>query len=247
MRTDDEDLDLGRLEGVRGPWPGVDSEAVLDALLDATAVAVLGQDLGGRITLWNAGAEEMYGWAPAEVVGSSIERIIPADLVTEYRFLLERVGAGERVQELLTRRIRKDGERVDVSLTLLPISAPDGTVVGLVTTERDVTRRRRVDAVVDGQRRLMETLARTGHLADGLQHLLAAVEGMTSRGGRPCIMHLRPERHVLVPLASRLPGPIDEALRQGVPIAPGGHPAGEAASTHFKHSEGRPRRPCITT
>ena len=75
MRTDDEDLDLGRLEGVRGPWPGVDSEAVLDALLDATAVAVLGQDLGGRITLWNAGAEEMYGWAPAEVVGSSIERI----------------------------------------------------------------------------------------------------------------------------------------------------------------------------
>ncbi|MGE0193379.1 MAG: GAF domain-containing protein [Planctomycetota bacterium] len=229
MQKDDEDLERGRLEGVRGPWPGVDAEAVLDALLDATAVAVLGQDLGGRITLWNAGAEEMYGWAPAEVVGSSIERIIPADLVAEYRFLLERVSSGERVQELLTHRTRKDGERVDVSLTLLPISAPDGTVVGLVTTERDVTRRRRVDAVADGQRRLMETLARTGHLADGLQHLLDAVEGMTSRGGRPCIMHLKHERHVLVPLAARLPAPVDEALRQGVPIAPGGHPAGEAA------------------
>ena len=207
----------------------VDPGPVLSALVDSSPDAVIGQTPDGTITLWNLGAELMYGFKEAEVRGRLSSTLAPDPYSQEQAFILRRVAKGEQVQELLTRRVRKDGAVIEVSMTMAPVLDEHGVPMGIVSTERDVTRRRRVDSIIDGQRRMLETLARAGRLRDALRELLDSHAGLTDAGVHPAIMTLREERRVLEPVASRLPEVLDKALARGVPIAPDGHPAGEAA------------------
>lgn len=214
--------------GMSSPEPG-DPQAVLASVMASSADAIIGQRLDGVITLWNAGAEQIYGWTAAEMLGTSARRLIPEDLHLELEFLLSRVREGERIRELLTRRLRRDGSLVDVSLTVSPIRDEQGRVAGICTIERDVTRRRRVEAIVQGQRRMLETLTRTGRIVDGLRELLDSMEGLAAGDISPGVLLVDEDRRVLLPSATRFPARLLNALRAGVPIAPGGYPAGEAA------------------
>jgi PAS domain S-box-containing protein len=206
-----------------------DPQAVLASIMASSADAIVGQRLDGAIVLWNAGAEHTYGWTASEMLGTSIRRVIPQDLEQELEFIFARVSEGERVRELLTRRLRKDGRVLDISLTVSPIRDGEGRVAGILTIERDVTRRRRIEAIVQGQRRMLEALTRTGNLVDGLRELLDSLQGLTAGDVSPCVMLVNEERRILAPSASRLPARLLQPLRAGVHVAPGGHPAGEAA------------------
>lgn len=202
---------------------------LLAAIVESSTDAIIGQTLDGIVTSWNGGAQRLYGWAEGAIVGASAMRLVPDMLHEEFRFLLERVANGERVNELLTRRRTKSGYLVYVSITAAPVMGDDGRVVGIATIERDVTHRRRVDAIADGQRRMLETLTRTGRLSEGLRDLLDAAAGLTAAGTVPSVMELDAEHHILIPVGSRLPDAVTEALADGVAIAPRAHPSGEAA------------------
>ena len=136
--------------------------ARLGAIVEGSYDAILGTDLDGRITSWNAGAQRIYGYAAAEVIGASVRLLIPTDRSDEGPEILARLRGGERVAHFETVRRRKDGSLVDVSLTVSPVHDADGVLVGASRIARDVTERRRADrelaAAHERYRRLAELL-----------------------------------------------------------------------------------------
>jgi len=114
----------------------------LAAIVESSDDTILSKDFDGRVTSWNAGAERMYGYAAAEAVGRHVSFIVPPDRREELSGLMELVARGERVSHLETVRVRKDGRRVDVSLSIAPMKDGGGRVVGASTIARDITERK---------------------------------------------------------------------------------------------------------
>jgi PAS domain S-box-containing protein len=119
---------------------------LLASIVESSEDAILSKTLDGVVTSWNAAAERMYGYAAEEAVGRHISFIFPPE---RWRQDLERInetlGRGERVVNFETVRVRKDGTRVDVSLSISPLKDEWGRAVGASTIARDVTERRRVE------------------------------------------------------------------------------------------------------
>jgi len=119
----------------------------LAAIVASSDDAIISKDLNGTITSWNQGAERLFGYAATEAIGRSIALIIPPDRLTEEAQVLDRIRAGERVDHFDTERVRKDGTRVNVSITVSPIRGADGRVAGASKIARDISDRRRLDRV----------------------------------------------------------------------------------------------------
>ena len=116
--------------------------ARLAAIVESSDDAIIGKDLEGFITSWNAGAQRLFGYAPDEIVGQHITTIIPFELRAEEEDDQAELRAGRSVRHFETVRCRRDGSRVDVSITVSPILAPDGTLVGASKIARDISGRR---------------------------------------------------------------------------------------------------------
>jgi PAS domain S-box-containing protein len=114
----------------------------LAAIVESSDDAIVGKDLHGIITSWNKGAEKTFGYSAAEMVGSSIMRLIPADRQEEEGRILEKIGRGENMQHFETIRQAKDGRLIDVSVTVSPIKDSTGKVVGASKVARDITERK---------------------------------------------------------------------------------------------------------
>ncbi len=154
----------------------------LAAIVESSDDSILGLDVTGVITSWNRGAELLYGYASQEAVGQPVTLVIPLDHRAEEERTLARVMSGERVEHFETSRVRKDGSRVDVSITMSPIKDPSGRIVGASKIARDVTDRRRalaeavaardrlaflaeISALLTSSLDYQETLDRAVHLA----------------------------------------------------------------------------------
>lgn len=111
----------------------------LAQVVRSTRDAVLSKDLEGVITSWNPAAIHLYGYSEAEAIGSHISLLIPSDHQNEEQEILNRIRRGEAVESYETERIRKDGARIDVSLTVSPIEHPDRGIVGASVIARDIT------------------------------------------------------------------------------------------------------------
>ncbi len=118
---------------------------ILAAIVDSSDDAIIAKDLSGIVLTWNRGAERMYGYSAAEMVGRSMTTLVPPDRAQEYAEILERAGRGERMDALDTIRLTKGGHRIDVSLTVWPIRDRDDRTVGLCVTARDITAQRRAE------------------------------------------------------------------------------------------------------
>jgi PAS domain S-box-containing protein len=129
----------------------------LAAIVESSDDAIIGQTLDGHIASWNRGAERLYGYSAAEVVGKPLSVLVPPDHPDEVPSLLDRLARGEHIDHFETQRVRKDGTRVDVSLTISPIRDAEGTVVGASKIARDITARKEED------RRKTEFLALLAH------------------------------------------------------------------------------------
>lgn len=143
-----------------------DTSLRLAAIVESSDDAIIGKDLDGIITSWNASATRIFGYEAEEIVGQSVLRLIPRELHFEEPMILSRLRAGERIDHFESRRLRKDGRLIDVSLTISPIKDPSGKFIGASKIARDITERKRME------RALVETekLAVAGRMAATLAH-----------------------------------------------------------------------------
>ncbi len=117
----------------------------LAAIVESSDDAVIGKDLKGVIRSWNTGAERIFGYSSAEMVGESIMRLIPADRQHEETHILAEIAAGKSVTHFETRRQTKDGRLIDVSVTSSPIKDSTGQIVGASKVARDTSERHRAE------------------------------------------------------------------------------------------------------
>ena len=134
--------------------------------------AIISEDLRGIISSWNEGAERLFGYTAEEAIGKPITIVIPAERAEEEASILARLARGERIDHFETVRRRKDGSRIDVSLTVSPIGDADGRVVGASKIARDITERKRAHA----QQKLL--LAEIMHR---VKNTLATVQAIASQ------------------------------------------------------------------
>lgn len=125
-------------------------------IVESSDEAILSADRNGRITSWNRGAERLFGYAAAEALGRPVSVLMPDELRDEGRRLLERALDGEPVSRHETVRVRKDGERRHVAITLSPIYAEDGRVGGVAAVGHDITDRKHLEQAREAMRNELE-------------------------------------------------------------------------------------------
>jgi two-component system, cell cycle sensor histidine kinase and response regulator CckA len=118
----------------------------LAAIVATSADAIISKTVDGVVTSWNTAAERIFGYTEQEMVGQSIFVLVPEELHDSERDLLQRIRRGERVDFADTERIRKDGTRINIALTVAPIWDSSGGVVGASSIKRDITDRKRAEA-----------------------------------------------------------------------------------------------------
>ncbi|MDD5176207.1 MAG: PAS domain S-box protein [Sterolibacterium sp.] len=117
-------------------------------IVESSEDAIATADLNGIITSWNSGSQKVYGYSAEEVIGKHVSVITPPEKGGEYTLLLENIRSGKSVSNLETVRVRKDGQRIDVSLTLSPISERGGRIVSYSAIARDITESKRLETKI---------------------------------------------------------------------------------------------------
>jgi PAS domain S-box-containing protein len=138
----------------------------LAAIVESSNDAIVSKDLDGTVTSWNQQAEQLFGYSQEEMVGRSILTIVPPELHTDERVILDMIGRGQGIQHLETVRIAKSGERIDVSLSISPVRDENGKIVGAAKIARDIRESKRIERAL----RTTEKLAAAGRLAATVAH-----------------------------------------------------------------------------
>lgn len=189
------------------------------SIVESSDAAISSEDLDGRILTWNRAAEEIYGFTAREAIGQPASLVVPPEIAGEVEELTEAVRNGEAVANHETVRVRKDGSRVEVAVTISPVLDLAGHVVGVSSIARDITDQRRMAAALEealanskeAEARMRRFLADAAHqLRNPLAGLRACADSLlrtTSVAGRERLLaHLIDD----VSRAGRL---VDELLR----------------------------------
>ena len=131
----------------------------LAAIVDSSDDAIIGKTMDTTIVSWNRGAERIYGYTAAEVIGRPISVLVPPGSENEVPAIMERLRRGEKVEHYETKRQRKDGTVIDVSVTVSPIKTRSGEIIGASAVARDITERRQAEAARSHIARLEESQA----------------------------------------------------------------------------------------
>jgi PAS domain S-box-containing protein len=116
----------------------------LEGIIENSADAIVTSDINGIIRSWNKAAEKIYGFSEQEVIGRYLP-FIPDSLMSIEKECIERIKKGETIKHIETKRRKKDGTLFEVSLTLSPIKAADGEVIGISGISRDISERKRIE------------------------------------------------------------------------------------------------------
>jgi PAS domain S-box-containing protein len=149
--------------------------ARLAAIVASSEDAIVGKRLDGTVTSWNQAAERIFGYSAEEMIGSSIYRLVPPELHEAEAELLRRVARGEPVGFTEVERIRKNGQRILIALTVSPIKDAAGRVIGVSSIKRDITKEKRL------QKELQAETARSRELAQALDVSQALVRDLDGR------------------------------------------------------------------
>jgi PAS domain S-box-containing protein len=135
-------------------------EERLGAIVESSDDGIVSTDLDGVITSWNSGAERLFGYGSEEAIGEHMALIIAPNRRNEEAEILERIRRGERLDHYETVRQRKDGNLLDISVTVSPLRDARGRIVGASKIDRDITQRREAEAKLrDSERQLHEILS----------------------------------------------------------------------------------------
>jgi two-component system, cell cycle sensor histidine kinase and response regulator CckA len=122
-----------------------EATARLAAIVSSSSDAIVGKTLDGVVTSWNAAAERSFGYSAAEMIGQSVYRLIPEELHDAERAVLGRLRRGEAVELTESERVRKDGERIWIALSVSPIRDSTGVIIGAASVKRDITDRKKAE------------------------------------------------------------------------------------------------------
>jgi len=152
------------------------ARALLAAIVETSDDAIITKDLDGVITSWNQSAERLFGYRAEEAVGQPITILIPPERLQEEPEILSRLRRGERVDHFETVRVGKKGQRLDISLTISPVTDASGRIVGISKIARDITERKRAEAAIrDSENRFRVT----ADAAPAMLRLMASDGGST--------------------------------------------------------------------
>ena len=147
----------------------------LGLLVENSDDAIITKDLDGVITSWNKGAERIFGYAADEMIGKPVSLLIPEDRPDEEPSILQRLRRGERIEHYETVRRRKNGELIDISLSVSPIADEKGKIVGASKIARDITARRHAQE--------MQTLL-LGEMRHRINNLFAVTNSLVTLSAR---------------------------------------------------------------
>ena len=143
------------------------------AIVESSDDAIFGMTPDCLIQTWNKGAERLYGYSAAEVIGHPISHLAPPERVLEGPEILHKIHRGEVISNFETEQIRKDGTLAQVSLTISPIKEAGGQVIGISTIARDITARKKEEVEREAlNKQLIDTSRRVGmaDVATGVLH-----------------------------------------------------------------------------
>jgi len=188
-----------------------EARGLLAGIVDSSEDAIISKSLDGRVTSWNGAAERLFGYSAHEAIGQPITLIIPPGRHDEETMILSRLRRGERIENLETERVGKDGRLLTISLTVSPVRNRHGHIIGASKIARDVTARRRIeDSLRSSEARLAadaNALARLNTLSSRLWQMRSLREGLTEMlvatiellgADMGNIQLLKPDRGVLV-------------------------------------------------
>ena len=136
-------------------------ERLFSAVVESSNDAIVTKSLDGIITAWNRAAEQLFGYAAAEVVGKHIRTVVPPERRDEMYNILERIGRGETIDAYETERLRKNGSVVEVMLTVFPLRSGSGEIIGASEIARDLTESKRtqreLSREIEERQRIFET------------------------------------------------------------------------------------------
>ena len=138
----------------------------LAAIVESSDEVIIGKNLDGMVTSWNAAASRIFGYTAEEMIGQSILKLIPKELHPEEKTFIEKLKSGQRIEQFETRRITKSGQTLDVSLTLSPVRDAQGKVIGASKILRDISVTKRLEQSI----LQAEKLAATGRMAATIAH-----------------------------------------------------------------------------
>jgi PAS domain S-box-containing protein len=145
--------------------------------MESSADAILTQTLEGIMTSWNAAAAQLYGFAAGEAIGQPSDLIVPPDRREELQTMLAQVRRGERIAPIETIRLHKDGTRIDVSLTMSPITTPEGVILGASAIARDMTAQKQLHEQLRHAQKMEAIGQLTGGLAHDFNNMLGVIVG----------------------------------------------------------------------
>jgi PAS domain S-box-containing protein len=138
----------------------------LAAIVESSEDAIISTDLDGLVTSWNKTATAMFGFTAEEIAGQPLMRIIPVEQQLREREMLDRLKLGEKIERYETVRVRKDGQTVEVSVTVSPVRDAEGRIVGAAKIAHDISERKRIERLLIRS----EKLAATGRMAATVAH-----------------------------------------------------------------------------
>jgi PAS domain S-box-containing protein len=138
----------------------------LAAIVESAEDAIISKDLNGVVRTWNTGALRTFGYPAEEMIGQPILKLIPPELQYEEDDILGKIRRGERIEHYETTRVRKDGERIQVSVTISPIRDESGKIIGASKIARDISDRKRLERLLVEA----EKLAVNGRMAAAIAH-----------------------------------------------------------------------------
>jgi PAS domain S-box-containing protein len=158
-------LSLNRFRGYKGHALGMvitdlseqkrrhveETRLQLAAIVESSQDAIIGKNLDAKIVSWNPGAEAIYGYTAKEAIGQPISILSPPERANEWPAIMERIRRGQKVEHYETKRRRKDGTVIDVSLAVSPIKTAEGETVGASAVSRDITELKQATEVKQAQ------------------------------------------------------------------------------------------------